>query len=400
MKKFSLGLAMAAIATGAQAYWMPTPEITSEISENGKTTIEWTYDDSEQATCFQVIVYKMHKAMEDGKFVLASSDFNYIESEGTMTKHEERGALWDYLPDNPGWWVRTPLYMGNAMGIDAFSYFVGSDNSDIFGGAYMISPDYDLSNLEDKTINVNAQLAAEAVSVSGGFCIWAWNTNWFDPKNIDYKPITTLEHNYSLSTTNFKTFEEQCVLPDAADYSNPDDIDEINGICLDRVRVMFYGKGYSSFWINNFEVSVNMKKGETVDYGASIHRTEERSFVIDTSGDTDTDYTYAYEVRAICEEYDDYRDLTTIRAINYPYSTPKKVIGNTSGIQDTDIRDNDVNIRVNGDKIIISGAEGIGTRIYTVGGACVYDGPSDAEITMPAGAYVVRTGTKSAKVII
>ena len=168
MKKLSLGLAMAAIATGAQAYWMPTPEITSEVSENGKTTIEWTYDDSEVCTYFQVIVYKMHKAQEDGRFVLASSDFSHIESEGTINNHQERGALWDYLPDNPGWWVRSPLYMGNAMGIDTFNYFAGSDNSDIFGGAYMVSPDYDLTNLSDKTVNVSASLAAEAAAYGPG----------------------------------------------------------------------------------------------------------------------------------------------------------------------------------------------------------------------------------------
>lgn len=400
MKKLSLGLAMAAIATGAQAYWMPTPEITSEVSENGKTTIEWTYDDSELCTYFHVIVYKMHKAQEDGRFVLASSDFSHIESEGTINNHQERGALWDYLPDNPGWWVRSPLYMGNAMGIDTFNYFAGSDNSDIFGGAYMVSPDYDLTNLSDKTVNVSASLAAEAVSVSGGFCIWAWNTNWSDPTNIDYKPITTLDHHYTLSTTNFKTVEEACAFPDVADYTDPDEIDEINGICPERTRVMFYGRGYSSYWINNFEVSVNMKKGETVDYGAAIYQTEENSFVIDTSGDTDTDYTYAYEVRAVREDYDDYRDLTTVRATNYAYNAPKRVIGQTTGIGSTDLDGSNIDIRVAAGRISISNAEGLDTRVYSTDGACVFEGASDSEITLPAGIYIVKTGTNSAKVVI
>lgn len=177
------------VSAGAVA-WLPTPEVISENVVDGGVNISWTYDDSETACShFQVIVYKMHKAEEAGPFVLAETDFSNIESSGTMSKHEERGATWDFIPGCPGWWVKFPQYMNGAMGIDAFYYFAGSDNADIFGGAYMISPDYDLTHLTDPSVKVEAKLANESTSVTGGFALWCWNTNWFDPKNIDYKPV-------------------------------------------------------------------------------------------------------------------------------------------------------------------------------------------------------------------
>lgn len=402
MNKFLQTLILAGtVSLGANAVWLPNPVITSETTENGKTKIEWSMDDSEKYNYFQVIVYKMHVAQEDEKFVLASSDFSNLESTGTINKSEERGALWDYLPDNPGWWVRSPLYMQNAMGIDAFNYFAGSDNSDIFNGAYLLSPDYDLTNLQDDALHVSAELGAEATSVSGGFCVWAWNTNWVDPTNIDYKPITTLDYHYSLPNTTFKAVEETCLFPNVEDYTDPDDIDEVNGICKDRVRVLFYGRGYSAYWINKFEVSVNMKKGDRVDYGAAIHKVEGNSFEIDHAADTEADYTYAYEVRAVREDYDDYRNLTTIRFINYPYNTPKKVIGkDLSSISAPTTDLNDVQVRAEGGKITISAAADANAEIYTIAGNCIYNGPANASVNAENGVYIVKVGTKTYKLAL
>lgn len=402
MNRFLQTVFLAATASvAANAYWMPNPEITSEVSENGKTKIEWTFDETEPHTYFQVIVYKMHVAEAQERFVLASSDFNYVESDGTISNHQERGALWDYLPDNPGWWVRSPLYMQNAMGIDVFNYFAGSDNSDIFNGAYMLSPDYDLTNLNDDTLQISAELAAESTSVSGGFCVWAWNTNWVDPKNIDYKPITTLDFHYSLPNTSFKSVAEECVFPNVADYTDPDEIDEVNGICKDRVRVLFYGRGYSAYWINKFEVAVNMQPGDKVDYGASIHNVEGNSFEIDMTGDTETDYTYAYEVRAVREDYDDYRDVTTVRAINYAYNTPKNVIGkDPSSISIVGADSGDVRVSGSEGKIIISAASDAVAEIYTMAGNCVYNGSANAEVSVEKGVYIVKVGAKTAKIAI
>ena len=405
MKKLLLlsALALGTFGAANAVVWLPSPVITSEKLEPGKVTLEWSYDSAtEPCTYFQVIVYKKHQASADGSFTLASTNFGHISSAGTMKKSEDRGAIWDYLPDCPGWWVKYPMYMNEAMGIDTFNYYAGSDNSDIFGGAYMVSPDYDLSNLSDKTISVKANLGNEAVSVSGGFAVWAWNTNWMDAKNIDYKPVYNLDHHYStLTNTSWCEVEEACTFPNLADFTDPDDLDEVGGIDHKRSRVMFYGVGYSSYWINNFEVSVNMKSGETVDFGASLHNVEGNSFVIDTSADTDEDVTYAYEVRAVRADYDDYRDLTAIRFINYPYSAPRHVIGDFSGVEDV-VAGNDSSIVVStGAGVInISGAEGLSAQVYDVTGRCVYNGAADAPIAAQGGVFIVKVGTKTAKVIL
>lgn len=403
MDKFILALGLAAFsATGAYAYWLPNPEIVSETVENGKVTIEWTYDQNiERCNAFQVIVYKKHRAAEDEKFTLAKTNFEYLSSTGTLEKAEERGAIWDYVEDCPGWWVKWPMYMDKAMGIHTFNYFAGADNSDIFGGAYMVSPDYDLSDLSDKTLLVKGALANEAVSVSGGFAVWAWNLNWWDVNNIDYKPITSLDFHYDdLSSYNWKDVEETCVLPKEEDFDDPDEQEEVRSIQTNRTRVMFYGVGYSTYWVNGFEVAVNMKKGETVDYGASFHRVEGNTFTIDTTGDTEDDFIYAYEVRAMLEEYDEYRDLTTIRATNYAYNEPRHVIGVFASIGNTIAADKNFNVKGENGKITVEGAEGEAVSVYNIAGMNVFNGVYTEPIAVEGGIYLVKVGTDTFKVAL
>ena len=294
-----------------------------------------------------------------------------------------------------------PMYMNNAIGIDAFMYFAGSDNSDIFGGAYMVSPDYDLSALSDPTIKVNAQIANEAVSVSGGFAIWAWNTNWMDPKNIDYKPVYNLDKHYDdLSFYNWKDISESCTFPVEDDFDDPDDKDEVRAIQHDRTRVMFYGVGYSTSWVNGFEVSVDLKKGESVDYGAEAYIVDGNSFTIDTTGDTEDDYVYGYEVRALYTEYDDYRELTTIRATNYSYNTPKHVIGSFSGIADSVVAESNVTVKVVDGSIVVEGAGNEPVSVYNTAGGCVYNGNAANPISLDKGVYIVKAGAHTSKIAL
>lgn len=382
--------------------WLPTPVITGETINDGSVTIDWTYDDSEEpCDYFQVIVYKMHKAAAAETFVLAETNFDYIESTGTMVKSENRGAIWDFIPGCPGWWVKYPMYMNGAMGIDTFFYYTGSDNADIFGGAYMVSPDYDLSKLTNPAVKVEASLAHEAVSVTGGFVLWAWNTNWFDPKNIDYKPVYDDDIHYDdLSDKSWKSVSETLTFPDPADYTDTDHLEEIAGINKTRSRVMFYGKGYSSYWINDFKVSVDMAAGDMVDYGAEIHDVEGKTFTIDTSSDTESDYIYAYEVRPVKLENDESRGVVTVRFVNYAYSTPRHVIGQFSGIEDVAVSQGDVKIEAHDGMIVISGAGNDGAQVYTVAGQCVYNGPADQPISLGAGVYIVKAGETTAKVAL
>lgn len=319
-KKLLLVAALAAgsMMSASAVLMLPAPILVSETVSDGKVDISWEFSSEDAPNpYYQVIVYKMHKATAEEEFVLAQTDFSYIESEGTMKKHQDLGAVWDCVPDCPGWYVKFPLYMNGALGIDTFQYFAGSDNSDIFGGAYLISPDYDLTNVRNNSVRIEASLGREAASVTGGFCIWTYNTDWWDEKNIDYKPIMAHDHHYDdLDNEMFQTYSEEC---QADEY-------------MARTRVMFYGNGRSAYWIDSFKVSVDMAPGDYIAYGASLHRVDNAtSFSIDTSGDTPDDYTYGYEVRAIREDKREYPTENMYMRFISP-SQPMKVIGKTDSV--------------------------------------------------------------------
>lgn len=369
-KQFLLSALVAgSVMTASAVLMLPEPKLTGEHVSDGKVRITWEFS-SEDAPdpYFQVVVYKMHKAAAEENFVLAETDFGYIESEGTMKKHQDRGAIWDCLPDCPGWYVKFPLYMNGALGIDAFQYFPGSDNDDIFGGAYLISPDYDLSNVRDNSVKIEASLGREASSVTGGFCLWTFNTDWWDDKNIDYKPIREHDHHYeTLDNEQFNPFAETC---QADEY-------------MERTRVMFYGKGRSAYWIDSFRVSADMAPGDSIAYGASLHRVDgQTEFTIDTSADTENDYTYGYEVRAIREDKREYPTENMYMRFISP-SRPMKVIGKEQGQE--------------------PGGSGIGTiageeaeapeAYYTLQGIRV-DAPAKGETV------IVRKGNRSYKTIM
>lgn len=403
MKKILLlAVIMSAAFAMKAVYWLPTPEITSEVKDaDGNYTVTWDYDDvTEPCTYFEVVVYKMHVATQEEEFPLASSDFCYISSTGTQDHSEERGATWDYLSDNPGWWVKFPKYMEGAIGIDTFNYFYGSDNDDIFGGAYMISPDYDLSHLSGDELHISARLGNEALSVSGGFCLWAYNTNWYDPSNVDYKPVAGNDYHYTdLDQNTWKEVSEVLTLPSAEGVTDEDILEEINGMQRHRCRVMFYGKGYSCYWIKNFALTAPMVAGDMVDYGATYIHTTAKTATIDTSADTPTDYTYAVEVRAVRRDFDEYRDRNYLRFTNYPYATPKHVFADRAGVDA--VRPDDgtaVDIRVESGAVVVSGTASM--TIRETAGRTVYSGTSSAPVSLPAGLYIVTAGTRTAKVAV
>ena len=136
-----------------------------------------------------------------------------------------------------------------------------------------------------------------------------------------------------------------------------------------------------------------------VDYGAAINEVKGNTFTIDTSADTPDDYTYAYEIRPVWLEYDDSRDVTTIRFTNYAYSSPRHVIGGFSGIDEIEAPASKVQIAARNGRIIISGAEGA-AQVFNIAGRQVYNGPADAPIALERGVYIVKAGGSTAKVAL
>lgn len=366
---------------------LPTPVCESTVND-GNVKVTWTFESEDAPSpIFHVIVFKQHTATAYETFVLGQSNFDYIESTGTLTKHEERGAIWDYLPDNAGWYVKYPQYMNGAMGIDTFNYYPGADNDDIFGGAYIISPDYDLSNLSDPNITIQADMANEAISVSGGYVIYNYSTDWWSENNYDYKPNLECDvFHEDLTSDRFKSYE---------DVLYP--FEELN-----RTRVCFYGTGRSALWIDSFKATVNMKAGETITYPADMHRITDGSkeYTIDTTGDNANDKTVGYQVLASREDYDDYRQLTTIRfmsAMNKPMI--KVGEGSSSGIDGIAADTDAPTVTATNGTVTVTGVDNV--QIFSTDGRMVYNGAADSPIALGAkGIYIVRAGSRSVKVIL
>lgn len=394
MKKLLLATLCAGAMIPAKAMFMlPAPEILTETKEDGKVTVTWKNDTDEEITNYHVVVYKKHKATAPERFTLAETDFNYIESAGTLSKHEERGAGWDYLPDCPGWYVKFPTYMNQAMGIDTFNNFAGSDNDDIFGGAYMLSPDYDLSGVDaaNRKLYVSCSLAKEAESVSGGFALYTWSDDWFDEANYDYKPVSGHDHHYSdLSSTKFQDYEEVC---------EPQ-------IFVNRTRLSFYGEGKSSIWINKFKVDVELGADDVIGYAAELHVLEaqegENSFTIDTSADTDNDYVYGYIIRTVRMDFDDYRNITTMRFIS-PCPEVHKIGDEFVGIDEVGA-DAGTAIKVTAAEGMIT-VEGVDAatpvEVFDLAGRKVAAGTAATPIAVSAkGVLVVKAASAAAKVVL
>lgn len=361
------GFLMAASISAQAVLFLPEPQVLSEEVEGNKLKLEWQFESEDVRTPhFHIILFKSHVATEEEEFVLAEYDFSNLESKGTMTNHEERGAVWDIYNVPAGWRVKYPTYMQGAMGIDTFNYFSGSDNDDIFGGAYMLSPDFDLSGLTDPTVKIESALANEAISVSGGYVLYTWNTDWWDERNIDYKPIIDEAVLYEdLSNLSWKETE---------DYMVPDQY-------LSRTRIAFYGSGYSTYWINHFTASVNMKPGDRVVYPYAFltYRDDERS--LETEIDLTGDETVAYQLVASREDYDDYRELYTTRFVS-PSNRPYKVIGSSDVF---------MNEAVASDNLL---------QIRRLDGTTVYEGTENGRPTLDSGIYVMTRGGKSYKIAV
>lgn len=401
MKKILSSLLLLGLVLPAHAvYMLPEPEDLTHQATDTEINITWhNKSTTDKITNYHVIVYKAHKATAAEKFVLADNDFSYIESVGTINKHEHRGGGWANVAGSPGWYAKSPKYMNGAIGIDTYFYYAGSDNDDYFGGAYLLSPHYDLSGLKEPVMHVSASLAAEAVSVSGGFCIYVWSKDFWTEGREHYIPMTGdwgHDYHYSdLSTTYFKTYEEDC-----------DVVQQEPTIYNDRVRVCFYGTGYSMYWVDDLKITVDMQPGDEIRYAAEFYdlpanKDEINNFVINIADDNENDYVYGYQIRGVYME--PYFDIDTYDTNNYirfisPDNLPTIVGTKYSGLETVAASETD--IRFAEGTIYVAGEENVAVEIYNVQGAKILSGLTNTPIKLDSkGIYIVKAGDATKKII-
>lgn len=389
MKQISTLIAAAilggALPAGAVLF-LPTPVPGETVkNDDGTFTINWTYDDSEEpCSGFVITLFKTHKAVSEESFVLAESNFDCIESTGTMKKAQNKGAAWDFIPGLDGWIVKFPMYMEGAIGIDAFFYYAGSDNSDIFGGCYFISPDYDLSGMSDPKLLVEADLANEAESVSGGFVLYTWNTDWWDEKNIDYKPVIPTDSHFDDLTNNHWTHHSEELEPDEF---------------MNRTRVCFYGVGHSTYWVDNVKVTAPLNAGDKIDYCATSDYVDNNTFTYTfAQAPENEDQYYAFQVRAIKVDYDEYRELNYVRFVS---NIEKKRSLDNSGVEIIEAPEDNFDVRTADGAIIINGAGDANVSVFSASGETIYNGPANMPIRPASkGIYIVKVANKAVKVAL
>lgn len=383
MKRLSISAASAASLLLSQAaHTLPSPTIVDEISHGNAVTLSWT--DGGDATHYHVTIYRMHTAADDECLTLAETDFSHIESAGSMTAHEGRNAEWDFITDCPGWYVRSPLYMRHAIGIDTFNQFPGYDPDDQFGGAYILSPDYDLSKVapENRKLYVTCRLANEESSVTGALALYTWNDD-ASAYRISEEGEQTIQ---PLSNSEFQEYTREF-----SPSSN-----------AERTRICISGYGYSALWADSFIASIWLKAGDAAGIPAHTAAIEAQPgvnrYTIDTSGNTPGDYIYGYTVRGVRAEPGPISGYYAIRAIS-PIREIHR-IGENNSIDIIPRNRNGMNVVTSGGYITVNGLEpGTIVEIYQPAGQLVATGEAGTPIQASAsGILIVRAGSMAAKI--
>lgn len=368
MKKFLLSVVLCAgLSVPASAIFLvPTPTDVTHSSDATSYTLTWTQPtldpdaNTHDPSYYHVVVYKVHTATTDEEFVLAQTDFNDIVSTGTMTKPKDMAEPWTQIPEMPGWYAKFPMYMNQALGVDAFYNFTGSDNDDPLGGTYIASPDYHLQLLSDPTLHLSFKVARANNTDEAGVAIYTWSNDFWTEGYEDYKPIMDQVWESTDISNRGWTSENIDLVPDEF---------------LARTRVSFYGTGSTTIWYDDIKLSVNLKAGETIMYPAEIHTVNGTSYTADKSAETDNDFIYGFQVRGIWEDYDDYRDNHYIRSMSDV--TPLDVVHAPAGIEGIEADTDNANAPV---------------EYFNLQGQRV-------EPAAP-GLYIRRQGTKTSKVIL
>ena len=316
MKKLLLSVAMLSAAfTSVNAEWLKVPELTGEQVNKNNVVITWTpVTDPDCQYIYEVLVYKLHKAKEAETVTLLDENFDYIESTGTMTDYEHgKGYVWDEIKNAPGWTVKSPVYMNGAIGYDCWMNYSGNDNDDIFAGAYILSPQLDLSDVDKFAIRVQCKMAQMKYSSTGAIALYTWNDDGL--LQPDYT-IVKGQLNYIDGLVNTGWKDVDLTLHGDGWAANS------------RLSITSPSNCYNPIWIDDLKVTVDLKEGEKLPIPAQQFTvTDGNSLTLDTSDNNDADSYYAYQVRTV------YMDPSDGAFRAFSKYTDMKIIGQTSSVK-------------------------------------------------------------------
>lgn len=300
---------------GAQAEWLTPPTLTGEQVGKDNVVITWTpVTDPDCTYIYELLVYKMHKATADETLSLLDENFDYISSTGTMQDYEHgKGYVWDEVKNAPGWTVKSPVYMNGAIGYDCWMNYSGNDNDDIFAGAYILSPQLDLGDVESYAVRVQCKMAQMKYSSTGAIALYTYSDDGL--LSPDYSIAKgQLYYIENLTNTSWKDVDVTLVGDKWCTNS--------------RISITSPSGCYNPIWVDDLKVSVDLKAGDKLPVPVKqITVTDGNSLTLDTSDNTDADSYYAYQVRTVYMDPDD----GSFRA--FSKYTDMKIIGKTTAVR-------------------------------------------------------------------
>lgn len=345
----------------------PTPLPATDVTEYG---FQANWETLTGIEGYTVWTYLTRRATEDGqKIYLFHSNFDYIESDGTIDNPDDNGTSTNtFVVENfnninrYGWQIGMPIY---ANGVIGFNNCLYGEAGGLCG--QIMSPAGDLSIGDGKVyveLTVCGGDGAKSIAVS--------------LKDGSTFPNTLIERQEIEVTPEWKTYtlafeggREECYI-------------YIEGLEKgDGVNPLYY-------FIDELGIYQNLYKGEEVRIPYHFdHATNASISSTYVETDADEDGVYAYAVSAYSEGWESFEsDLIYTREV-------------PDGI--TSQKSNNVAIDMQGGMLNVSNLQGEKVSVYNAAGQMIYQSAkSRSDIHTPLsseGLYIVRVGSQSYKIM-
>lgn len=313
---------------------------------------EW--DATEKANVYDFWAYEQHSASADGSPVyLINTNFDEIESTGTLGNPELPSDIYHTLDFLPGWILWAPAYMNGAIGIN--------DVCSLYGQSTCFeSPEFDLSGTDgtvkiDVDIYTSDDVAIALLNKVGNQ--WSVVDQKYEEAPADEEPLGWKTYSLTLN-------------------GNPT-----------MAAISILGNGYNYTWIDNMKVSVDLKAdGKLL---IPINNTVTQGNSVEVKADMAEGKVYACTVRGGL--------VTEDASIVGDFAEMQYVYGKGGSV--AKLASSKTYAFVAGGKLHVVNPDNAAVAVYNTNGSLI-SAAAESEIELPGkGVYIVKIGDKAFKVV-